>query len=488
MVKMTALMLAAVLSLVASSSHAENHHYYVSVANGRDCPPDSDCHSLSYYLSDPELYFTSNTRITFLEGTHLLDREGPIKISQVTGLTLIGRGQWVRGPEATIMESTAVIYCTNGSGGFSFIDSSQIAINNLSFIDCGALHSDVNNDFYSTILFTNVSSLSLDTVSIQNSSGHGLVTRNCLPVNIYCLSIAYSNIDRKSNIVQCNKFVNGSNLMIMYSNTKLYHNGQFRVRNSNFTDGCGTGSVIFQSMNSQLIDLLFEKIEIVQTLQNSGDGIVILSNGSSVDLHLSDSTIKRRIKNSTKNLARGLWVKTLPSLFAQAASIIIIHVDGISFIDFSGGQLCLEFHGGLLLDLIVNNTVFSHQQVRTPGHQYGVHILFNQSDLKVLVLQNVTMSLENAFEVGLLIEIANPGKLFVPGDLIIQDSIFQTNRNIKSVVSLSINKPTYFTNCVFIENSGNSVISVSTTDHLFLRNVTFVNNSMTAVAVWNGFV
>ena len=158
MVKMTALMLAAVLLLVASSSHAENHHYYVSVANGKDCPPDSDCHSLSYYLSDPELYFSSNTRITFLEGTHLLDREGPIKISQVTGLTLIGRGQWVPGPEETIMESTAVIYCTNGSGGFAFYDSSHITVILLSLINCGAFHSDVkvlDKEFYSTLLFSN---------------------------------------------------------------------------------------------------------------------------------------------------------------------------------------------------------------------------------------------------------------------------------------------------------------------------------------------
>ena len=48
------------LLALASLSLAEDHHYYVSAANGKDCPADSDCHNLSYYLSDPELYFTSN--------------------------------------------------------------------------------------------------------------------------------------------------------------------------------------------------------------------------------------------------------------------------------------------------------------------------------------------------------------------------------------------------------------------------------------------
>ena len=107
----------------------------------------------------------SDARITFLEGTHLLDREEPIKISQVTDLTLIGRGHWVRGPEETIMESTAVIYCTRGRGGFAIYDSSQISIINLSLINCGAFHTNaqVKSSITLSENFRTESSLCFDT-------------------------------------------------------------------------------------------------------------------------------------------------------------------------------------------------------------------------------------------------------------------------------------------------------------------------------------
>ena len=57
---------------------------------------------------------------------------------------------------------------------------------------------------------------------------------------------------------------------------------------------------------------------------------------------------------------------------------------------------------------------------------------------------------------------------------------------MKSVMILNVNIPANITNCVFIDNSGDSVTSVSTTDQLLFNNVTFTNNNMTAVEVWNG--
>ena len=68
----------------------------------------------------------------------------------------------------------------------------------------------------------------------------------------------------------------------------------------------------------------------------------------------------------------------------------------------------------------------------------------------------------------------------------IHNSFFGANKNMKSVMILNVNIPANITNCVFIDNSGDSVTSVSTTDQLLFNNVTFTNNNMTAVEVWNG--
>ena len=485
----SAFVLAAVLLSVATVCLAEDH--YVSTANGKDCPPDSDCHSLSYYLSDPELYFTSNTKITFLEGTHLLDREEPIKISQVTGLTLIGRGQYVPGPEETIMKSTAVIYCTNGSGGFAFYDSSRIAITLLSLINCGAFHFDVkvlDKIFYSTLLFSNINQLSLFNVSIQNSSEHGLIVHNCHNPNLYHCSVAYSNINRTSDTLKCNKNTSGSNLMVLHRKCVFT---MFSVFNSNFTEGCGNsqfGNIVIQAVNGKPIDLSIVAIEVVQTLENSGDGIVIFSNNTDIQLDIDNIKLKGTARNSAiQNHARGFWIKTLPSLATNTR----ITINGASFIDVSGCQICFEFNSGVFSNLIIKNAVFSHQQVPTPG-EYGIHILFNRSDKSALKdkfkLQNVTVSLNNAFEVGLLFEIVTSGRFPLSDFVTIQDSVFFKNENMKSIVSLTVDKLVNMTNCAFFDNSGGSAVSVSTTERLLLSNVMFINNSMTAVAMWNGVV
>ena len=100
----------------------------------------------------------------------------------------------------------------------------------------------------------------------------------------------------------------------------------------------------------------------------------------------------------------------------------------------------------------------------------------------------MTVSLNNAFEVGLLFEIVTSGRFPLSDFVTIQDSVFIKNKNMKSIVSLTVDKLVNMTNCAFFDNSGGSAISVSTTDRLLLSNVTFVNNSMTAVAMWNGVV
>ena len=42
----------------------------------------------------------------------------------------------------TVMESTAIIYCVKGSGGFAFPQSSQVTIYGFTLINCGAYNYD----------------------------------------------------------------------------------------------------------------------------------------------------------------------------------------------------------------------------------------------------------------------------------------------------------------------------------------------------------
>ena len=110
--------------------------YYVTpddaAGHEQSCPPHQICHNLSYYISQPGQYFTNDTTIIFLEGQHSFDREDLVQVNNVHNLTLKGQGEWpVAGPEETVMQSTVIINCTRGRGGFIFDTGYDITIEGL---------------------------------------------------------------------------------------------------------------------------------------------------------------------------------------------------------------------------------------------------------------------------------------------------------------------------------------------------------------------
>ena len=90
------------------SGYVTASEYYVSaVPNGEPCPPtDLPCHNISYYNSDV-FYFTDDMVFYFLEGTHIL--QGPLRISDVSNITLQGLGHVEQVFYETVMQSASLI-------------------------------------------------------------------------------------------------------------------------------------------------------------------------------------------------------------------------------------------------------------------------------------------------------------------------------------------------------------------------------------------
>ena len=129
-------MLVVLLEFAAVWSTIAQNQVYVTPDNGHSCPSGSTCHNLSYYISQPHTYFTSNTTIIFMSGEHQLNRQEPVIVVGADNLTLEGRGDWIEGPEENVMLSTAIIRCTSGNGGVAFMDSLSITIRRLSLLTC----------------------------------------------------------------------------------------------------------------------------------------------------------------------------------------------------------------------------------------------------------------------------------------------------------------------------------------------------------------
>ena len=142
---MAALLVLLLLLAVPPTAFTTTDVYYVTAHDAagheQSCPPHQICHNLSYYISQPDSYFTSDTTIIFLEGEHSFDREDfAVSVSNVHNLTLKGQGQWpVAGAEETVMQSTVVINCTRGRGGFYFGTSHNITVEGLTVVNCGGV-------------------------------------------------------------------------------------------------------------------------------------------------------------------------------------------------------------------------------------------------------------------------------------------------------------------------------------------------------------
>ena len=166
MIMMAALLVLLLLLAVPPTAFTTTDVYYVTAndaaGNEQSCPPHQICHNLSYYISQPDSYFTNDTTIVFLEGEHSFDREDLVHVINVHNLTLKGQGQWpVAGAEETVMQSTVIINCTKGRGGFHFGISHNITVEGLTVVNCGGLNNGVFN-------FSTVQSLFFHKNSIQH--------------------------------------------------------------------------------------------------------------------------------------------------------------------------------------------------------------------------------------------------------------------------------------------------------------------------------
>ena len=131
-----------VLLLLLPTALTTTDVYYITAHDAagheQSCPPHQICYNLSYYISQPDSYFTNDTTIIFLEGEHSFDREDLVHVSNVHNLTLKGQGQWpVAGAEETVMQSTVIINCTRGKGGFHFTTSYNISVEGVTVVNCG---------------------------------------------------------------------------------------------------------------------------------------------------------------------------------------------------------------------------------------------------------------------------------------------------------------------------------------------------------------
>ena len=162
-----------VLVTLLMLGHAIQTEYLVKPNEGTVCPT-LRCHTLSHYLENTTRYFTSNTRITFLHGVHEIKESGVFLVENVISLTLTGYNASGSNAAKIICKEPAVL---------RFNNVINLVISHLSILYCGyPVLMFVNGKQLSSaaVYFLNIISLKLSNISVENSTGYGVVGANVL--------------------------------------------------------------------------------------------------------------------------------------------------------------------------------------------------------------------------------------------------------------------------------------------------------------------
>ena len=259
------------------SGYVTASEYYVSAApNGEDCPStDLPCYNLSHYVAHYSSYFTDDAIFYFLEGTHTL--QGILNINGVSNITLQGLGHIEQGFHETVTLSTSMIMCSDRSrAGIRFSSSGNITIKSLTIANCGfdnyISYQEIPRDpceiyWYLhhrvSLFFVNISSVILEYVSVQNSSGNGLVL-----VNGYDVLIANSSF--------ANNGASG-NALIVYDD-QLQRLSRVIIMKSNFSLGLGYGMYLWYDIDNKANVIIANSV-FSNNIARSGGGVNISLHG-----------------------------------------------------------------------------------------------------------------------------------------------------------------------------------------------------------------
>ena len=262
------------------SGYVTASEYYVSATtNGESCPStDLPCHDLFYYTADNAPYFTDDAIFYFLVGTHIL--QGMLNISSVSNITLQGLGHIEQGFHETVMQSTSVIRCSDRKkSGILFTSSSDVQLKLLTIANCGFYW----HHYYSVSLyFIDIDSVTLEYVSVQNSSGDGLFLENAYDV-----------------IIANSSFANNGDLETFVGNAYISFDDQFSrlfsftVLDSNFTLGLGYGIHLW-CVHDNEVDVIIENSMFSSNIARYGAGVDILFIGTG-SIGFSNCTIYNNI-------------------------------------------------------------------------------------------------------------------------------------------------------------------------------------------------
>ena len=319
-------------------------------------------------------YFTDDTVFYFLEGTHIL--QGPLRISDVSNITLQGLGHVEQVFYETVMQSASLIKCIdNNRAGIQFTNSTDVVMKSLTIANCGfhtfISHQGCVHDANVSLFVADVNNFTLEWVSVQNGSVFGF----CL-VNTFDVLIVNSNFANNKGPKDL-----GGNALIVYDD---HHKGVFRVNivKSNFTLGLLTSMVLWYGNNIKA-KVVFENCTFSHNIVKVGGGVYIVSYGTgSIEFRNCTS-----YNNTASVYGGGVY-------FRARGNVSIEFQDCTIYAQHDGGGVYIDSHGNSRIEF-KNCTIY-----KNAAQQYGGGVYIHSSGNSSIVLCNCTIYNNSVWYIG----------------------------------------------------------------------------------------
>ena len=169
-------------STLLQAASSSSNELFVKPAHDDDCLHQLPCFTFTEYIQNASSYFVSNTKVFFRPGRHIVSEYTQLIVEDISGLSLIGANR--RMLEGSMLST--IIECLQ-QGGFVFRNVKFLHISDIEVVRCGwKLPASLISTLPPTpharaaLLMVNVYSMVLETVSVGESSGYGLLGVNIL--------------------------------------------------------------------------------------------------------------------------------------------------------------------------------------------------------------------------------------------------------------------------------------------------------------------
>ena len=164
-VTMKTLLVPTVLVSLLTLCHTIQTEYFVRPNDRTPCP-GLPCHTLSHYLESTTQYFASNTRVSFLPGVHEIDKPSVLYIKNVSNFIITGYNVSSMHAAKIVCRRPAIL---------AFFNIVNLVIKHLSIVYCGY---PLEYGKSVAVHLVDIISLKVSNVSVENSTGYGIMGIN----------------------------------------------------------------------------------------------------------------------------------------------------------------------------------------------------------------------------------------------------------------------------------------------------------------------